>query len=276
VAVVGREKIEITPELLKFLLPQVIDLAKLAGKVILEASEQDYKIVAKHDNTPVTCADLAANKSIVDGVGGLTYQFPILSEESADISFTERQQWGTYWLVDPLDGTKEFIKKSGEYSVNIALVHRHSPVLGVIYSPSQDLLYYAIKGGGAFQVSGQSNPENINVCAHRRSPLIITCGNNPPGQSFERFIEKVGEHHLLSMGSSIKSCLVAEGRADIYARLGPTSEWDTAAAQCIVEEAGGCLTDLNLEPLCYNTKDSLLNPHFLVFGDKTENWKKYL
>lgn len=267
---------DIKPKLLDSLLPQVIGLARQAGKVILEASEQDYKVIAKHDNTPVTCADLAANKCIVDGLSSLPQYFPILSEESADISFKERQQWQTYWLVDPLDGTKEFIKKSGEYSVNIALIHQHQAILGVIYSPPKNILYYARRDGGAYRVSNQFKSDQLSVCQQRRIPLIVTCGNNPPSVAFQQFVQKIGQHKLLTMGSSIKSCMVAEGSADIYARLGPTSEWDTAAAQCIVEEAGGYLTDLNLQPLQYNQKDSLLNPHFLVYGDGRVNWPKYL
>jgi len=263
-------------EYLDKLLPQVMTLAKKAGKVILEASEQDYKVVAKHDNTPVTCADLAANQCIVDGLSLISKTIPILTEESAQIPFSVRQQWRSYWLVDPLDGTKEFIKRSGEYSVNIALVHENKAILGVIYSPSQDKLYYARQHGGAFRMQNQQGATSLAVCQKRRWPLMVTCGNNPPGKTFQEFIKKVGEHQLLAMGSSIKSCMVAEGSADIYARLGPTSEWDTAAAQCIVEEAGGYLTDLNLQPLQYNRKESLLNPHFLVFGDATENWQQYL
>lgn len=267
---------EINSELLASLLGPVIQLAQKAGRVILEASAQDYQVVAKHDNTPVTCADLAANQCIVDGLDAISPQFPILSEESAHIPFSERQQWPTYWLVDPLDGTKEFIKKTGEYSVNIALIHEHQALLGVIYSPPKRTLYYAHRQGGAFRQHNNSVADKLSVCSPHRNPMIITCGNNPPSIAFQQLVKNIGEHHLLEMGSSIKSCMVAEGSADLYARLGPTSEWDTAAAQCIVEEAGGYLTDLDLRPLRYNLKDSLLNPHFLVFGDGNVDWMAYL
>jgi 3'(2'), 5'-bisphosphate nucleotidase len=262
-------------KLLKDLLPQVIDLAKRAGKEILEIAEKCVNIDCKHDNTPVTNADLAANQLIVSELSNFDNQFPVLSEESEKIPYAQRKLWKTYWLVDPLDGTREFINNNGEYSINIALIHNHHAILGVIYAPVQGVIYHAYKGSGAYKIEGLNEAESISVQSKRRTPMIVTCGNNLPGEQFEYLIKQLGEVEFLAMGSSLKSCLVADGSADLYARLGPTSEWDTAAAQCIVEEAGGYLTDLKMQALAYNTKDSLLNPHFLVFGDKSEGWAKY-
>jgi len=269
-------KTQFDNKLLDFLLPQVIDLAKRAGKEILETAEKCVDIDCKLDNTPVTNADLAASHLIVNELSKLDSKFPVLSEESEKISFTQRELWDTYWLVDPLDGTREFINNNGEYSINIALIHEQQAVLGVIYAPVQGVIYHAYKGSGAFKIDGLDEAESIYVQKVKRKPLIVACGNNQPGDAFEQFVKQLGDVAYITMGSSLKSCLVADGSADIYARLGPTSEWDTAAAQCIVEEAGGYLTDLKMQPLTYNTKDSLLNPHFIVFGDKTEDWQRYL
>lgn len=263
-------------QLFESLLPKVIELSKNAGKIILQVAEQKVEIQSKDDNTPVTNADLAANYLIISQLSKFKVKFPVLSEESDKMEFCDRKHWQTFWLVDPLDGTQEFINKNGEYSINIALIHQNKAVLGVIYAPVQGVLYYAYTGSGAFKVDALNKPKQIFVQKKRRTPLIVACGNNAPGEEFKKFVKKVGEIEFHAMGSSLKSCLIADGSADIYARLGPTSEWDTAAAQCIVEEAGGHLTDLNRQPLSYNTKESLLNPYFLVFGDKDENWEQYL
>jgi len=265
----------IEENLLLNLLPQVIDLAKRAGKEILEVAEECVDIDCKHDNTPVTNADLAASHLIVGELSNFDNHFPVLSEESENIPYAERKLWETYWLVDPLDGTREFINKNGEYSINIALVHKHQAILGVIYAPVQGVIYYAYKGSGAYKIESLNEEEPIYVQKKKRTPLIVACGNNQPGDQFEDFVKKLGDVAYIAMGSSLKSCLVADASADLYARLGPTSEWDTAAAQCIVEEAGGYLTDTKMQALTYNTKDSLLNPHFLVYGDNIEDWARY-
>jgi 3'(2'), 5'-bisphosphate nucleotidase len=166
----------------------------------------------------------------------------VLSEESASLSFEERSSWNSYWLVDPLDGTREFIKRNGEFTVNIALIEDGVAVLSVVYVPVTGVTYLACKGQGAFKQE-----------ASERRAISVR-----------------------KLGSSLKLCLVAEGVADIYPRLGPTSEWDTAAAQCVVEQAGGFVTGTDMQPLRYNTKDSLLNPFFLVFGDDSRDWSEYL
>lgn len=258
------------------LLPAVQDLAVQAGKRILAIYETDFSVQQKDDKTPLTEADMAAHETIVAGLKRLTPGLPVLSEESADIPFAERSRWQRYWLIDPLDGTREFIKRNGEFTVNIALIHAGRVELGVVYVPVTALSYFACAGGGAFrQVAGES-PQRIQVRNLPAGPVVVAGSRSHRGDSLNRFLERLGPHELVSMGSALKSCLVAEGKADIYPRLGPTSEWDTAAAQCVVEEAGGQVTGLDLQPLRYNTKESLLNPHFLVFGDASRDWSSCL
>ena len=261
---------------LEKLLPAVVALSKQAGARILEIYDQGFDVVQKEDNTPVTIADHAAHAIIDDGLEEIADEFPVLSEESTTIPLADRMHWETYWLVDPLDGTREFIKRNGEFSVNIALVHKHQPILGVIYAPVLEVCYYAGKGMGAFKLERAQKPKPIHVCKQRREKLIIAGSRSHQTPRFKQFLANVGPYELLPVGSSLKSCLVAEGKADIYARLGPTSEWDTAAAHCIVEEAGGHLTDTNMQTLPYNTKESLLNPPFFVFGDSHVNWSDFL
>lgn len=258
------------------LLETVKAIAVQAGERILEIYESEFAIQHKDDKSPLTEADLAAHRTIVAGLEKLTPHIPVLSEESASIPFAERSRWTRYWLVDPLDGTREFIKRNGEFTVNIALIHDGRVELGVVYVPVMKLAYYACAGGGAYKQADGAAPERIRVRALNNGAVVVVGSRSHSGDSLLRFLDKLGEHELVSMGSALKSCLVAEGKADIYPRLGPTSEWDTAAAQCVVEEAGGRVTGLDMQPLRYNTKDSLLNPHFFVFGDDSRDWSKYL
>lgn len=251
-------------------------LAIEAGQRILDVYESEFAVEHKDDKSPLTAADLAAHNAIVAGLAILTPDIPVLSEESAKIPFDVRSSWSRYWLVDPLDGTKEFIKRNGEFTVNIALIDNGSVTLGVVYVPVTKLSYYACAGGGAFkQATGQA-AQPIRVTAPAAAPLRVVGSRSHSGEATLRYLEKVGEHEMVSMGSSLKFCLVAEGKADVYPRLGLTSEWDTAAAQCVVEEAGGRVTGLDMQPLRYNTKDILLNPHFFVFGDTSRDWSQYL
>jgi len=258
------------------LLDEIILLAEQAGEKILEIYETDYAIEHKEDETPLTEADMAAHHFIEAGLQRLTPEIPILSEESADIPYATRRQWQCYWLVDPLDGTREFIKRNGEFSVNIALIENGEAVLGVVYAPVMRTSYYALRGGGAYK----REPGREAVLMHCQNParekVIVAGSRSHRGASLNAFLVKLDKYEIISMGSALKSCLVAEGVVDVYPRLGPTSEWDTAAAQCVVEEAGGRLTDTNMEVLRYNTKDSLLNPHFFVSGDPTRDWSVYL
>lgn len=260
------------------LINDIIDLSIEAGQRIMEIYNTDFDVEKKLDNTPLTAADMAAHHTIVDGLRRLTPDIPILSEESADIPFAERSQWQRYWLVDPLDGTREFVKRNGEFTVNIALIDNHESVLGVVYAPVTGDIYYAARGMGAFKTTADHRGKATAIHTRRKTAdsTIIAGSRSHRGDSLEAFLQKLGNYEIISMGSSLKSCLVAEGRADLYPRLGPTSEWDTAAAQCVVEEAGGRITKTDMQPLRYNTKDELLNPYFLVIGDPDFDWAQYL
>lgn len=262
-------------EITQFLQP-VIALARDAGYRIMAIYDTDYAIEHKDDKTPLTEADMAAHDVIDAGLAALTPDVPILSEESADIPFATRSQWNRYWLVDPLDGTREFIKRNGEFTVNIALIENHEPVLGVIHVPVTEMNYFACRGQGAHRQHLEGEPVRIQSRRSHDGPVIVAGSRSHRGDSLNRFLQNLGDYEIVSMGSSLKSCLVAEGSADLYIRLGPTSEWDTAAAQCIVEEAGGSFINVSGEPMRYNTKDALLNPHFIVSGDPDRDWTQYL
>lgn len=253
----------------------VLELAERAAEAILAVYGTDFAVADKDDRTPVTRADLAAHRIIVEGLQQLTPKIPVLSEESGELPFTTRSQWHHYWLVDPLDGTREFIKRNGEFTVNIALIEGHSPVLGVVQAPVTGDAFFAARGGGAYaQRDGQRAP--IRCRSLPDGPITVAGSRSHGSERLAEYLARLGDHELVSLGSSLKFCLIAEGRADLYVRLGKTSEWDTAAAQCIVEEAGGFVTDITMKPLVYNTKDSLLNPEFFVFGDDSRDWSRYL
>jgi len=266
----------ISPRSLAELLKTVNPLAQTAGECIMEIYSTDFEVEHKADESPLTRADMAAHETIVAGLKHLTPDYPVLSEESANIPYTERARWSCYWLVDPLDGTREFIKRNGEFTVNIALIENQKPVLGVIYVPVSGISYFAAVGNGVFKRLPQQAPQAIAVRSCPHNKIVVAGSRSHSTQSLQDFIDKLGVAvELVSIGSSLKSCLVAEGKADIYPRFGSTSEWDTAAAQCVVEQAGGYLTNLQLQPLRYNTKDSLINPHFVVFGDADKSWSNY-
>lgn len=254
----------------------IIDIARLAGDKILEIYESDYTIEHKHDNTPLTTADLAADQIIYKALQALTPDIPILSEESKPPAFNIRRQWQRYWLVDPLDGTREFIKRNGEFTVNIALIENHKSILGVINVPVLKTDYFAWRNGGAFKITPGQKKQAIHCRKANKNQLVIAGSRSHVSDNLKAYLEKLGDIKLLSIGSSLKSCRVAEGTVDLYPRLGLTSEWDTAAAHCIVDEAGGYITQTDGSELLYNTKDCLLNPEFFVFGDNDIPWHKYL
>jgi len=258
----------------RFLGP-VVALAAEAGRKILEIYHSDFRVGRKDDNSPLTAADLAAHHCLVEGLQVLRPIYPVLSEESAELPYEERQEWETYWLIDPLDGTKEFIKRNGEFTVNIALIHQHQPVLGVVYAPALETCYFASEGCGAYKKVGDQEPRQIYVRAKTPQRLTVVGSRSHQTSELATYLGRLGEHELKPVGSSLKFCLVAEGAADLYPRIGRTSEWDTGAAHCIVEAAGGGVTDLRGQPLSYNTKPSLLNPYFLVFGDTSREWYRY-
>ena len=274
---------ELSPELkalLRNCMPEVIELSRDVGQTIIKIYQSSYQVHNKKDNTPVTCADLAANEQIVNKLSQLTPDLPVLSEESDEVSYQQRRNWETYWLVDPLDGTRAFIERSGEFSINIALIHRHYPVIGVIYSPVRQSCYYACAGYGAYRLENNNEARALQVRSQCPEHPVIAGTRSSRSPELLAFLKNLqqqfGAYDMKFLGSSLKSCLVAEGKADLYVRLGPTSEWDTAAAQCIIEEAGGQITDLHMQRLSYNNKESLLNPHFFVFGDKKIHWDQFL
>ena len=261
---------------LKELLNPVIQIAYQAGKAIMEIYDKGYSVEEKSDHTPVTEADLAANNVIVAALRELTPHLPILTEEDNPTPFSERRLWSRYWLIDPLDGTREFIKRNGEFSVNIALIDGNESVMGLVYAPVIGTLYFAAKGQGAYKQSSLNEPKLIHVRKKPAEKTIIACGRSHLSEDIKRFLNNIGDYEIIQVGSALKSCLVAEGKADLYARLGPTSEWDTAAAQCVLEEAGGAITDTQMQSLRYNTKDDLLNPRFFAAGDPEVKWSDYL
>lgn len=255
------------------LLTSAINLAIEAGEKILVIYNSNFQVEYKDDNSPLTAADLAAHECLVAGLANLEDNYPVLSEESAGITFAERSQWETYWLIDPLDGTKEYVKRNGEFTVNIALIHRHKPVLGVVYAPVPDITYFSTAGSGAYKMVGKEKPELIHVNTQAsKIPVVVGSRSHQAEDLLKIYLSRLGPCQMKPVGSSLKFCLVAEGAADVYPRLGPTSEWDTAAAHCVVESAGGRIMDLRGESLLYNTKPSLLNPYFIVCGNETNDW----
>jgi 3'(2'), 5'-bisphosphate nucleotidase len=254
------------------LLHDVAEIARRAGAAILDVYAHEFDVTKKADSSPLTIADTRSHDIIVRELHKLTPDLPILSEEASDIPFEQRANWPRYWLVDPLDGTKEFVSRNGEFTVNIALIEQHAPVLGVVFVPVTDTMYMAASDSGAARQIGSDEPMPIRVTRPAATPLRIVGSRSHRDDTLGRFLPKLEPYELVSCGSSIKFCLVAEGSADFYPRFGPTSEWDTAAAQAVVEAAGGAVVTLDGNPLRYNTKADLLNPHFLVFGDTSRDW----
>jgi 3'(2'), 5'-bisphosphate nucleotidase len=258
------------------LLETVCALVLMAGNKILEFYHTDFDISIKSDGSPLTQADLAAHHCLVDGLTAMGLEYPILSEESATLPYAERSRWAYYWLLDPLDGTREFIKHNGEFTVNVALIAHGKPVLGVVYAPAKDVLYFAAENCGACKRVGRGAAAvSISVRKPVVQPPVVVGSRSHRTPELAHYLERLGAHELHSVGSSLKFCMVAEGAADVYPRMGLTSEWDTAAAQCVVEQAGGQVVDLRGNPLSYNAKESLLNPWFLVFGDSGGDWLRY-
>lgn len=257
------------------LLPEIVAIARDAGKAILEVYDGEFDVETKGDGSPLTTADRRAHELIEARLKALTPELPVLSEESAEIPVEQRQQWRRYWLVDPLDGTKEFIKRNGEFTVNIALIEEGRPVLGVVYTPVKDITHSAARGVGACRQEGDGAPVPIRVRPLDLEAVAMVASRSHAGDALKDFQRRLAEQaekiETVGMGSSLKICLVAEGKADIYPRLGPTSEWDTAAAQCVLETAGGTMTDIDGRPLIYN-KESLLNPWFLAIADSRFPW----
>ncbi|GLS25867.1 3'(2'),5'-bisphosphate nucleotidase CysQ [Marinibactrum halimedae] len=270
----------------KALLDQVVKISRNAGHAILEVynRSEGFEVDAKADDSPVTEADLAAHAILEPALEALIPGVPVLSEESHLPPYSIRSQWQRYWIIDPLDGTKEFIKRNGEFTVNVALIENGKPVLGVVYVPVLDITYTGLEGKGAWKITeGQETPIHVRTVQSRldsKAPIEVVASRNHGAEEvvhlMERLQSQVGPVETKNMGSSLKLCLVAEGQADLYPRLALTSEWDTAAAQAVVEAAGGLVVDTNFTILRYNTKEDILNPFFHVIGDTQFNWRDYL
>ncbi|PCH62887.1 MAG: 3'(2'),5'-bisphosphate nucleotidase [SAR86 cluster bacterium] len=266
------------------LLEPLQNIAIAAGEEILEIynASGGFEVELKQDNSPLTEADRRAHLLIVARLQELTPDIPVLSEESEAIDYQTRSRWQQYWLVDPLDGTKEFVKRNGEFTVNIALIRQGRVVLGVVYVPVTGVCYRGLVGFGAWkQKSGEAA---VAISVDRFAPtydrIRVVASRRHGGEALAKLIEclqtRFAEVELLSMGSSLKICLIAEGLADLYPRLAPTCEWDTAAAHGVLAAAGGEIVDIDFKPLRYNQKDELLNPYFFALADNTYAWQELL
>jgi 3'(2'), 5'-bisphosphate nucleotidase len=251
------------------------DLARVArdaGDAILEIYAGEFAVTRKGDSSPVTAADLAAQRVIVEGLATFAEVLPVLSEEADAAPWHERRQWQRYWLVDPLDGTREFVKRNGEFTVNIALIDGHDVIASVVFAPVFNQLYVAARGLGAF-VQNVARDAFVPIRARTCTSPPMLAGSRSHGlDRIEGILAPLGPHETFALGSSLKFCVIARGDADAYLRLGPTSEWDTAAGQCVLEEAGGHVWNLEGQPLRYNTREELLNPEFLAVGDEAFGW----
>lgn len=248
---------------------EVAGIARRAGKAILEIYHQpdaEWGVEKKSDSSPLTRADLAANAVICEDLEALQPALPIVSEENRTVPYEQRREYEYYWLVDPLDGTKDFIKRNGEFTVNIALIHRHRPIMGVVYAPEPAELFVGYEKTAFRQKGGQREAIEADAFSLKDPGLTIVCSRNHLNEATRNYMAQFDAPQTISVGSSLKFLMVAAGRAQLYPRLGPTSEWDTAAAQAVVEAAGGRVLQLETgEPLRYN-KENLLNPHFIVYG----------
>ena len=253
----------------------VIALARAAGDAILQVYAQAFEVERKADASPLTAADLASHRLIVEGLQALTPQWPVLSEEASDVPWTTRREWPIYWLVDPLDGTREFVKRNGEFTVNIALIDAHRPVFGVVQAPVGGAVWHAVRGGGAFRRDGDAD-----VALHTRRPALpplrVAASRSHRDARTESVLARMGDTEIVGLGSSLKFCRIAEGGLDVYPRFGPTSEWDTAAGQCVLEAAGGTLLAPDGRPFEYNRRQTLLNGDFIALGDPELPWRDWL
>ncbi|MEM9171655.1 MAG: 3'(2'),5'-bisphosphate nucleotidase CysQ [Pseudomonadota bacterium] len=252
--------------------PWALDLAKRAGEAILAVYETDFDVEEKADESPLTRADLAAHNVIVDGLARHDAHVPIISEEGGLPDFDVRGRWDTYWLIDPLDGTKEFVKRNGEFTVNIARIEHGKPVFGVVHVPVKNVTYVGCQDNGAWKIDGDNAPQAIQVAEKTPDIARIVGSRSHQSDAVAAWLESIGDHDIIAMGSSLKFCVVAEGDADVYPRLGLTSEWDTGAAQAVVEAAGGSVVTLQGERLAYNHKENILNPFFIVIGSTDRDW----
>ena len=262
---------------------QIQDICKQASQAILTIyAKQNHQVNFKSDGSPVTNADLASHEIITRSLQTLTASWPVLSEEAADIPYSERSLWDTYWLVDPLDGTKAFVNRTDDFSINIALISQHRPVFGMVYIPVQDLCYF---GGslfhGAWRQRLNEDPLSITTAScHLGERVTIAISRNMSEQDMPELFKQLRYYftkiRIIESAGAIKGCMVADGSADIYPRPGTTCEWDTAAFQAIVEAAGGQVVDSQGKVLEYNKKTDLFNSDFYVTGDLLPEWKQFI
>lgn len=254
----------------------VIAISQEAGEAIMGVYATHFEVETKSDQSPLTAADMAAHRVIVRGLSRLTPEVPVLSEESASVEWETRRHWGTYWLVDPLDGTREFVKRNGEFSVNIALVHQGAVSFGVVQRPVDGTVWHAMRGEQAYRRDGVRD----SVIQTRRpasAPLKVAASRSHADERTEAVLSRMGAIERVRQGSSLKFCLLAEGQLDVYPRLGPTSEWDTAAGQCVLQAAGGVVLAADSgKPFRYNRRESLLNGDFIALGDPALPWQQWL
>jgi 3'(2'), 5'-bisphosphate nucleotidase len=247
-----------------FVLSDVLDIADTASEKVLEIYRTDFNVDYKADESPITSADLASHQVIVEGLRDLTPDIPVLSEEGAEIPWEERRQWTRFWLIDPIDGTKDFTQRTGEFTVNIALIENGEPILGVVTAPALKEAYWGLKGEGAYKRDSAGEIHKITVAGPEDSVRVVASKNHL-NEDTKAFIEKFESHELVQAGSSRKFCRIAEGHADIYPRLGPACEWDTGAAHAVLNAAGDKVKTLEGEPLIYG-KEDVLNPFFVAPG----------
>ncbi len=263
----------ISKEKLPLLINSVLGIAKRAGEIIMEVYDSDdFGVESKGDDSPLTRADTAANDHIVKSLSKLEIVLPIISEETKEVAYDVRKDWNSLWMVDPLDGTKEFIKRNGEFTVNIALIENGKSIAGVVYLPVKDIMYWAIDGVGAFKIEDQNaSVIQVNSFSEEDKDLRIVCSRSHLNEETQNFVDRYNNPELIATGSSLKFTIIAEGNAEIYPRLAPTMEWDTAAAQAILEAAGGeVISEDTGLPMRYN-KPNLLNSHFVARAARHES-----
>ncbi len=253
----------------------VLVIAREAGEAIMAIYRDSFDVSHKADASPLTAADLAAHRVILEGLRRLTPAWPVLSEEASDIPWQTRENWHTYWLVDPLDGTREFIKRNGEFTVNIALIEQNEPIFGVVQAPVTGEIWHAEQGRHAYRRRGEVD-ELLRTRAPAHPPLKVAASRSHRDLRTESVLARMGGIEEVSLGSSLKFCRIAEGALDVYPRFGPTSEWDTAAAQCILEAAGGALLAPDGRAFRYNRRETLLNGDFIALGDPSLPWREWL
>ena len=259
------------------LLDAICAIAVEAGQATLPIYHSDFEVETKADDSPLTQADLAAHRVIAERLTAAFADTPQLSEDAAAVDYDTRAEWREYWLIDPLDGTREFVNKNDQFTINIALVRDGRPVLGVVYAPAMDTLWFGADTLGAFKREGGDAVTTSITCASAQAdkPRVLVSRSHR-GEAIDQLLSRMPDYEPVSMGSSLKFCVIAEGAADFYPRLGPTSEWDTAAGHAVLKAAGGQVVDTRGRPVRYNETDSLLNDWFLAYGDATHDWQAYV